>query len=83
MDLKYALTMLLKILISTPTTLFFVDQFSETNGAALLGDPFINKNNSTLPGKEEEAYYDYDLTENQDLENSQVFYDTFNKLCVL
>lgn len=72
MELKYVLTMLLKILISTPTALVFVDQFYSTNGAALLGDPFINRSNFSTNGTEEDAYYDYDLTESQELENTQV-----------
>lgn len=72
MDLKYVLTVLLKILISTPTTLLFADQFYGTYGAALLGDPFANRSNLTSNGTEEDTYYDYDLTESQELEDAQV-----------
>lgn len=72
MDLKYVLIMLLKILISTPTALVFVDQFYVTNGAALLGEPFTNKSNISTNNTEEDTYYDYDLTESQELEDTQV-----------
>lgn len=72
MDLKYALTVLLKILISTPATLLFADQFYGTNGAALLGEPFANRSNLSSNGTEEDTYYDYDLTESQELEDAQV-----------
>lgn len=72
MDLKYVLTVLLKILISTPTTLLFTDQFCGTNGAALLGEPFANRTNLPSNATEEDTYYDYDLTESQELEDAQV-----------
>lgn len=73
MDLKYVLTMLLKILISTPPTILFVDQFSGANAAALVGEQFQNRSNLTANTTvEEDAYYDYDLTGSQELEDPQV-----------
>lgn len=78
MDLKYVLIILLKILISTPTTLLILDQFYTTEGAALLGDPFINRNNFSSNTSEEDTYYDYDLTESQELEHLQVSHSQFS-----
>lgn len=60
--------MILKILISTPPTLFFVNQFYGTNGAPLLAEPFANRSNLPLNITEED-YYDYD---SQELEETHV-----------
>lgn len=68
MDLKYVLSILLKILISTPSTLVFVDQVHKATGAALLGDHFVNRSNISSNATEEDVYYDYDMSDSQELD---------------
>lgn len=77
MDLKYVLTMILKILISTPPTLLFADQFYGAVGVPILAEPFANRSNLPLNITEED-YYDY---ESQELDETHVSNLLFSQVC--
>ncbi|CAH1178986.1 unnamed protein product [Phaedon cochleariae] len=69
MDLRYALVMLLKILIST-STLPVLYRASGVQGAALLGDPTMSRNSTN---DTPDTYYDYEIADDsQELEQRNV-----------
>ncbi|XP_018567619.1 uncharacterized protein LOC108908169 [Anoplophora glabripennis] len=69
MELRYVLTTLLKILISTPNVLLLYS-INEAYSAALMGGHLDNKSNSTL--NVTDTYYEYDLSDSEELQDRDI-----------